>query len=192
MIRLWVFLARCCGRGRSLVLPAINAVVFTDVYQAASERLPCGSAGSKPNELRALRGLLVVPCRPRRRTVHESHRCEVSFSIKNGVNPDFNMVPFEDKPRRPVVTRAVICVALLTVGSACRSAPVAEPYTPGLGEIMTLQQMRHSKLWWADTPRTGTLPRTKSKSSARVLTTSLPTIPHTRNHRSPRRTPFRG
>jgi hypothetical protein len=26
---------------------------------------------------------------------------------------------------------------------------VAEPYTPGLGEIMTLQQMRHSKLWWA-------------------------------------------
>jgi len=26
---------------------------------------------------------------------------------------------------------------------------VAEPYTPGLGEIMTLQQMRHNKLWWA-------------------------------------------
>jgi hypothetical protein len=47
------------------------------------------------------------------------------------------------------VTRAFICVALLTVGSACRPAPAAEPYTPGLGEIMTLQQMRHSKLWWA-------------------------------------------
>ena len=40
-------------------------------------------------------------------------------------------------------------MALLTVGSACRSAPVTEPYTPGLGEIMTLQQMRHNKLWWA-------------------------------------------
>ena len=24
-----------------------------------------------------------------------------------------------------------------------------EPYTPGLGETMTLQQMRHSKLWFA-------------------------------------------
>ena len=47
------------------------------------------------------------------------------------------------------MTRALICVALLTVGSACRQAPAAEPYTPGLGEIMTLQQMRHSKLWWA-------------------------------------------
>ena len=46
------------------------------------------------------------------------------------------------------MTRAFICVALLTVGSACRSA-VVEPYTPGLGEIMTLQQMRHNKLWWA-------------------------------------------
>ena len=47
------------------------------------------------------------------------------------------------------MTRSIICVALFTVGSACRSAPVAEPYTPGLGEIMTLQQMRHNKLWWA-------------------------------------------
>ena len=27
MIGLWVFLARCCGRGTSLVLPAINAVL---------------------------------------------------------------------------------------------------------------------------------------------------------------------
>ena len=29
------------------------------------------------------------------------------------------------------------------------SPDVAEAYTPGLGEIMTLQQMRHTKLWLA-------------------------------------------
>ena len=50
-------------------------------------------------------------------------------------------------------------VALLTViGSACRRPPstaaapaasTAEAYAPGLGEIMTLQQMRHTKLWLA-------------------------------------------
>src|SRR5262245_36026803 len=48
--------------------------------------------------------------------------------------------------------------------SSCRqqqsSAPAAatpsntvEPYTPGLGEIMTLQQMRHTKLWLAGEAR---------------------------------------
>ena len=47
------------------------------------------------------------------------------------------------------MTRALIGVAVVIVGAACRSAPPVEPYTPGLGEIMTLQQMRHSKLWWA-------------------------------------------
>jgi len=48
-----------------------------------------------------------------------------------------------------------ILVAIL--GSACRqptpAATVANPptdaYAPGLGEIMTLQQMRHTKLWLA-------------------------------------------
>jgi len=44
------------------------------------------------------------------------------------------------------------------LGSACRQPPTqaatppsapAEAYTPGLGEIMTLQQMRHLKLWFA-------------------------------------------
>src|SRR3954454_21478260 len=29
------------------------------------------------------------------------------------------------------------------------SAKPQEPFTPGLGEIMTLQQMRHLKLWFA-------------------------------------------
>jgi hypothetical protein len=41
----------------------------------------------------------------------------------------------------------VVLLALL--GSACRQAAPTEPYTPGLGELMTLQQMRHTKLWLA-------------------------------------------
>src|SRR5438034_880479 len=49
-------------------------------------------------------------------------------------------------------------VVLALLGSACRQSPVpaatpsnttAEAYAPGLGEIMTLQQMRHTKLWLA-------------------------------------------
>jgi len=40
-------------------------------------------------------------------------------------------------------------VSLALLGSACRRLAPAEPYTPGLGEIMTLQQMRHTKLWLA-------------------------------------------
>ncbi len=46
-------------------------------------------------------------------------------------------------------TRALTCSVLLALGSACRRAPQVEPYTPGLGEMMTLQQMRHTKLWLA-------------------------------------------
>lgn len=43
----------------------------------------------------------------------------------------------------------LVCGAgVLVSAAACRrSAP--EPYAPGLGEIMTLQQMRHAKLWFA-------------------------------------------
>jgi hypothetical protein len=37
---------------------------------------------------------------------------------------------------------AILSLLLL----ACNSKP---PYTPGLGEIMTFQQMRHAKLWFA-------------------------------------------
>jgi hypothetical protein len=46
-------------------------------------------------------------------------------------------------------------VALLALpGSACQRPPQATPtttdaYVPGLGEFMTLQQMRHTKLWLA-------------------------------------------
>lgn len=45
--------------------------------------------------------------------------------------------------------KALTCALLLTLGSACRRPPQPEAYTPGLGEIMTLQQMRHAKLWFA-------------------------------------------
>jgi hypothetical protein len=31
----------------------------------------------------------------------------------------------------------------------CRREPATPPFTPGLGEIMTLTQMRHAKLWFA-------------------------------------------
>ena len=37
-------------------------------------------------------------------------------------------------------------VILLSVTSACNREPPPS-YAPGLGEIMTLQQMRHTKLW---------------------------------------------
>ena len=40
-------------------------------------------------------------------------------------------------------------LVLLGVVSACSRAPAAPPFTPGLGEIMTLTQMRHAKLWLA-------------------------------------------
>ena len=59
------------------------------------------------------------------------------------------------------LSRAIVLAVLV---SACRQpsapgsaaapppaavSPAAEAYTPGLGEIMTLQQMRHTKLWLA-------------------------------------------
>ena len=40
-------------------------------------------------------------------------------------------------------------VILLGCSSACRRQPATPPFTPGLGEIMTLTQMRHAKLWFA-------------------------------------------
>jgi hypothetical protein len=38
---------------------------------------------------------------------------------------------------------------MLCTFSACNRAPSPQPYTPGFGEIMTLTQMRHVKLWLA-------------------------------------------
>ena len=47
--------------------------------------------------------------------------------------------------------RIPIFVLFLAVAGCRQSAPppAEKPYTPGLGEIMTLQQMRHTKLWLA-------------------------------------------
>jgi hypothetical protein len=36
-----------------------------------------------------------------------------------------------------------------TAGRGTAPANAAEPYAPGLGELMTFQQMRHTKLWLA-------------------------------------------
>ncbi len=44
--------------------------------------------------------------------------------------------------------RASVAAALLLLPLAASAQP-KEPFTPGLGEIMTLQQMRHIKLWFA-------------------------------------------
>src|SRR3954463_10274039 len=45
-------------------------------------------------------------------------------------------------------TLAALAFALVLPFRAAQSEP-KEPFTPGLGEIMTLQQMRHLKLWFA-------------------------------------------
>jgi hypothetical protein len=57
--------------------------------------------------------------------------------------------------RRGLVVAAwVWMVVLIACGPAARQTgmagpAVAEPFTPGLGELMSLQQMRHTKLWLA-------------------------------------------
>jgi hypothetical protein len=45
-------------------------------------------------------------------------------------------------------TLTALAFALVFPLSAVQAEP-KEPFTPGLGEIMTLQQMRHLKLWYA-------------------------------------------
>jgi hypothetical protein len=40
-------------------------------------------------------------------------------------------------------------IVLLGWCAGCRREPAPPPFTPGLGEIMTLTQMRHAKLWYA-------------------------------------------
>ncbi|MEJ0076412.1 MAG: hypothetical protein WDO17_13350 [Alphaproteobacteria bacterium] len=46
------------------------------------------------------------------------------------------------------MTRIALAAALLLLPLAASAEP-NEPFKPGLGEIMTLQQMRHLKLWFA-------------------------------------------
>jgi hypothetical protein len=54
---------------------------------------------------------------------------------------------------KALFTAALLTVAVLTPVHAVDEKPDAQPstapYTPGLGEIMTLTQMRHLKLWFA-------------------------------------------
>ena len=56
---------------------------------------------------------------------------------------------------RSTWSRSLVWVALLSLpGSACQqppkaTSPATDAYVPGLGELMTLQQMRHTKLWLA-------------------------------------------
>jgi hypothetical protein len=48
--------------------------------------------------------------------------------------------------------RALMLSALLISGfllAGCDRQPESVPYAPGLGEIMSLNQMRHTKLWFA-------------------------------------------
>src|ERR1700704_7186100 len=45
--------------------------------------------------------------------------------------------------------RLTIAATLALVLPLAAQAQPNEPFTPGLGEIMTLQQMRHLKLWFA-------------------------------------------
>jgi hypothetical protein len=58
-------------------------------------------------------------------------------------------------------TFLIVVMLSALVGTACRqptpgataSNAAADAYAPGLGEIMTLQQMRHTKLWLAGDAR---------------------------------------
>src|SRR3954470_13810119 len=51
--------------------------------------------------------------------------------------------------RTPMIRIAITAAALALALPLAASAEPKEPFTPGLGEIMTLQQMRHLKLWFA-------------------------------------------
>src|SRR5438093_5169372 len=42
-----------------------------------------------------------------------------------------------------------LMIVFLTNLTSCSRRPAEPQYTPGLGEIMTLTQMRHVKLWFA-------------------------------------------
>lgn len=50
--------------------------------------------------------------------------------------------------RRPSAIAVAVCL-LSSLLPSYRSAGQDEPYVPGLGEIMSLTQMRHLKLWFA-------------------------------------------
>lgn len=59
-----------------------------------------------------------------------------------------NVIKTRDNNMLKTSARASILVLLLSL-SSCSRTPQQEQYVPGLGEIMTLNQMRHVKLWYA-------------------------------------------
>jgi len=59
-----------------------------------------------------------------------------------------NVMKTRDNNMLKTISRASILVLLLSL-SSCSRTPQQEQYVPGLGEIMTLNQMRHVKLWYA-------------------------------------------
>jgi hypothetical protein len=59
-----------------------------------------------------------------------------------------------DAPERSNAMKSIVAAAIaaaLFAAAAARAEdkPAEEPHGPGLGEIMSLQQMRHIKLWFA-------------------------------------------
>src|SRR3954464_15824196 len=50
-----------------------------------------------------------------------------------------------------MITRSMLVVSILTMTVGCgrQGSTGSEDYAPGLGEIMSLQQMRHAKLYFA-------------------------------------------
>lgn len=88
-------------------------------------------------------------------------------------------------------------IVLLTVSGCRRSAPDAqagspEAYAPGLGEIMTLQQMRHVKWWFAGEAGNWDLALYELKELQEGFDASAGSIRRTRNRPSHRATRFRG
>src|ERR1700692_621005 len=65
--------------------------------------------------------------------------------------------PAAETIMKPLIMAAVLTMAILPPTHGAHAQPAAakpaeaakEPYAPGLGEIMTLTQMRHLKLWLA-------------------------------------------
>src|SRR5262249_32601960 len=80
---------------------------------------------------------------PLRRTAYRNfhlHRAPIAQRLKPSSTAGLIMF-------RTIFLSSVIA-GLAMSGLACRQ-PSTPAYTPGLGEIMTLTQMRHSKLWFA-------------------------------------------
>ena len=53
------------------------------------------------------------------------------------------------RPRPAWILPIVLTLSILPWAMGCDGSKAAPRYTPGLGEIMTLIQMRHAKLWLA-------------------------------------------